>query len=131
MDRLLDEGRTGPLYLKQPRIAQIVDDAICDRASRVHELHSYVVMSNHVHMLFTPMRPVSEIMQSLKRYTAREANKLLGLTGQAFWQEESYDRLVRGAAEFRKIARYIEMNPVKAGLAATAAAFPYTSAGAD
>src|SRR5690242_4719386 len=59
MDRLLDEGRTGPLYLKQPRIAQIVDDAICDRASRVYELHSYVVMSNHVHMLFTPMRPVS------------------------------------------------------------------------
>jgi hypothetical protein len=56
---------------------------------------------------------------------------MLGLTGQIFWQHESYDRLVRTAEEFRKVARYIEMNPVNAGLVASPCEFPWSSAGAD
>src|ERR1035441_6286190 len=39
-------------------------------------------------------------MQSLKRFTARESNRILGLTGQPFWQDESYDRQVRNEREF-------------------------------
>ena len=66
-------------------------------------------------------------MQSLKRFTAREANRMLGRTGQAFWQEESYDRLVRDETEFRRITRYIEMNPVNAGLAVSPEEFPWSS----
>jgi hypothetical protein len=54
---------------------------------------------------------------------------MLGLTGQAFWQDESYDRLVRNDSEFERIAHYIEMNPVKAGLAAVPEEFPWSSAG--
>jgi hypothetical protein len=38
------------------------------------------------------------------------------LTGKAFWQEESYDRVVRDEREFGRIAEYIDMNPVAAGL---------------
>jgi len=63
-------------------------------------------------------------MQSLKRFTAREGNRILALTGQPFWQDESYDRLVRNAADFQRIARHIEMNPVKAGLAAKPDDYP-------
>ena len=95
------------------------------------ELHNYVVMANHVHLLITPRVNVSRLMQSLKRFTAREGNRMLGLTGQTFWQHESYDRLVRTAEEFRKIARYIEMNPVSAGLVASPCEFAWSSAGAD
>ena len=68
-------------------------------------------------------------MQSLKRFTAREGNRLLGLTGQPFWQDESYDRLVRNGTEFERIWHYIEMNPVQAGLAATPDEFQWSSAG--
>ena len=64
----------------------------------------------------------------MKRFTAREGNRLLGLTGQPFWQEERFDRLVRNDAEFGRIARYIEMNPVRAGLVETPEAFPWPSA---
>jgi hypothetical protein len=53
---------------------------------------------------------------------------VIGLTGRAFWQEESYDRLVRHEREFVNIANYIEMNPVSAGLCATPEDFPYSSA---
>ena len=67
-------------------------------------------------------------MQSLKRFTAREGNRILGLTGQPFWQDETYDRLVRNQIEFERIAHYIEMNPVKAGLAARPEEFAWSSA---
>jgi len=68
-------------------------------------------------------------MRSLKRFTVGEANRILGLIGQAFWQDESYDRLVRDEDEFHRIARYTEMNPVNAGLVATPEEFPWSSAG--
>ncbi len=93
-----------------------------------YEIHAYVVMANHVHLLITPRIEVSKFMQSLKRFTAREGNRMLGLTGQPFWQEESYDRLVRNPEEFERIARYIEHNPVKAGLVKEPADFLWSSA---
>ena len=128
MDRLLDNARCGPLYLGQPEIATIVVDAIRYRNGGPYRLHNYVVMANHVHLLISPRVPVSRLMQSLKRFTAREANRILGLTGRPFWQDESYDRLVRNKVEFERIAGYIEMNPVRAGLVATPEEFPWSSA---
>ena len=92
MDRLLDNACIGPLYLRQPEIAERVVDAIRHRDGQAYQLHTYVVMPNHVHLLITPRAPLSKLMQSLKRFTAREANRILGLTGQPFWQDESYDR---------------------------------------
>ena len=131
MDRLLDNARTGPLYLRQPELAAMVVEAIRYRQECLghYQLHAYVVMANHVHLLITPYVEVSRLMQSLKRFTAREGNRMLGLTGQPFWQDESYDRLVRDRAEFQRIVRYIETNPVKAGLAANPEDFPWSSAG--
>lgn len=67
-------------------------------------------------------------MQSLKRFTAREGNRIVGLTGQPFWQDESYDRLVRNEREFERAVHYIESNPVTASLAATPEEFPWSSA---
>jgi REP element-mobilizing transposase RayT len=130
MDRLLDNARTAPLYLRQREIAGMVAEAIQfqERALGHYQLHSYVVMANHVHLLVTPAVKVSKLTQSLKRFTAREGNRMLGLTGKSFWQEESYDRLVRDETEFRRIARYIENNPVKAGLVKTPEEFLWSSA---
>ena len=53
---------------------------------------------------------------------------MLGLTGRPFWQDESFDRLVRNDAEFERIVDYIERNPVMAGLAATPEEYPWSSA---
>jgi putative transposase len=129
MDRLLAEASAGPFYLKRADIAQMVVEAIQFRDPGQYVLHSFVVMPNHVHMLITPKISVAEIMQSLKRFTARQANRMLGLTGSPFWQDESYDRLVRSAEEFERIARYIEMNPVNAGLISECGQFPWCSSG--
>jgi len=128
MDRLLNRASTGPLSLRNPEIAAMTVEAIHFRDRKQYGLPSYVVMPNHVHLLITPLIEISKVMQSLKRFTAREGNRILNLIGQPFWQEESYDRLVRDETELQRITRYIEMNPVHAGLAAIPEEFPWSSA---
>ena len=67
-------------------------------------------------------------MQSLKGFTAREANRILNRTGRKFWQAESYDHWVRDDTELERIAAYIENNPVKAGLVDCPGEFRWSSA---
>jgi REP element-mobilizing transposase RayT len=93
-----------------------------------YELHAFVVMPNHVHLLITPSVPLRKLTKSLKSITARRANEMLGLTGTTFWQEESYDHTVRDRREFANIWRYIECNPVRAGLTTAADDFRWSSA---
>jgi putative transposase len=58
---------------------------------------------------------VTKILQDLKRFTARECNKILNRSG-TFWQHESYDHVVRDYDELQRIVKYVLNNPVKAGL---------------
>ena len=92
-------------------------------------LHAFVVMPNHVHVLLTPSIALPKLTKSLKGITAKRANLFLGLTGNCFWQEESYDHQVRHDREFEQIRRYIENNPVRAGLVQEASAYRWSSAG--
>jgi putative DNA methylase len=86
LDRLLDLMTAGPLHLRRPEFAGMVVEALRHHDQDLHHyhLHSYVVMPNHVHLLITPEVPVSKLMQSLKRFTGREGNRLLDVTGQPF-----------------------------------------------
>jgi REP element-mobilizing transposase RayT len=129
-DRLLDRSVSGPCYLSHDGVAQVVVDAIHYNAAELkhYELHAYAVMPNHVHLLITPLVEPRLLMRSLKGITAKRANQLLNRTGQTFWQEESYDHLVRNGLEFERIQSYIGLNPVKAGLAATPEEFKWSSA---
>jgi REP element-mobilizing transposase RayT len=68
------------------------------------------------------------ITRSIKSYSAREANAILGRTGEPFWQIESYDHWVRNSDQFEKIVQYIEFNPVKAGLVAHPEEWRWSSA---
>jgi putative DNA methylase len=132
MDRLLDQAGASPQYLRIPAIAEMVADAIHYNARNLshYELHAFVVMPNHIHLLITPAVPLPTLTRSLKNITALRANQALGLAGQPFWQDESYDRVVRNEAEFERIRTYIEANPVRAGLAAEPNEYRWSSAGA-
>jgi hypothetical protein len=129
IDRQLDQARSGPVYLCQEPIASLVVDSMKRGADLGHyQLGPYVVMPNHVHVLLLPLVPPSRLLKSLKGSTAREANRLLGRTGEPFWQRESYDHWVGDEAEWNRIAAYIENNPVKVGLAARAEEYRWSSA---
>ena len=130
MDRILDGALNGPSYLRMPEIAEVVMAALRAGESRFgrYQIHSYVVMPNHVHALVTPDVVAAQWLGPLKGFTAHEANRILGQRGRHFWQDESYDRLVRSDREFDRIRNYIEQNPVKAGLVAAAEEFRWSSA---
>ena len=117
IERHLDQG-TGECHLRRPGIADMVADALQHFHTRQYLLDDWVVMPNHVHVILWPMPDLtlSEILKSRKRHTARQANLILGRTGETFWQRESYDHWIRGDEEKSRIRRYIRMNPVKAGL---------------
>ena len=121
-DDYLDATTDGPHWLKEPEVAQLVCKSLHYRDGDVYDLDTFCIMSNHGHLLFTPLEEgngryhsLSSIMHSLKIYTALNANNILGREGQ-FWQHESYDHFVRNEKERKRIRQYILNNPVKAGL---------------
>ncbi len=130
MDKLLDQPASGPLFLRIPEIAAMVMTAIQDGDRRFHryELHAFVVMPNHVHLLVTSKTPAAHWLRSLKGFTGHEASGMLLLNGIPFWQDESYDRLIRNDREFAGARRYIEGNPVKAGLVGKPEEYRWSSA---
>jgi REP element-mobilizing transposase RayT len=87
-------------------------------------------MANHVHVFLKPKSnaTLASITKNLKGFTAREANRHLERTGERFWQDESFDHWCRDRTEFFRIVRYIENNPVKAGLVELAEDWPWSSA---
>jgi putative transposase len=129
MDRYMDRASSGPVFLKQEAIAQLVADSLFRGVGLGHyKIAAFVVMANHVHLLLLPLIPASQLLKALKGCTAREANRLLERTGEHFWQRESYDHFVRDDAEFSRIIAYIENNPVKAGLVCSPEDYVWSSA---
>ncbi len=108
----------GVNYLTIQTIAEIVKSPIEFLNNKEYKVICYSIMPNHVHLVFELLdgnKGISKIMQSIKRYSARKANIVLNRSGQ-FWQDESYDRLIRNEQELYNIVKYVLMNPVKAGL---------------
>ena len=138
-EKNLDSAESGPVWLKDDRVAKEVAESLHYRDGKVYCLDAYCIMSNHVHVVFTPLamqssrtdvvnstenigqteslcyNTLSSIMQSLKGYTAYKANRLLRRSG-GFWQQESYDHVIRDASEWQRIVTYVLNNPAKAGL---------------
>jgi REP element-mobilizing transposase RayT len=125
----LDKG-VGACWLKRSDIAEIVARALRFFDGERYQLDAWVVMPNHVHIVLWPIpnHTVSEIAQSVKRYTAREANKVLGRTGETFWQPEPYDHWIRNDEEHARCCRYVLNNPVKARLCAAPEDWRWSSA---
>ena len=118
-ERTLDSFRTGPTWLAKPAVAEIVENALLygQAALRFYVLEAYVIMPNHVHALLHPKVPLPRVTKGIKGVSSREANAVLDRIGKPFWQDESFDHWVRDLAQLERIRTYIEMNPVKAGLA--------------
>jgi REP element-mobilizing transposase RayT len=136
-DVALATSRQGPRWLADSCIAALIAESLHYRDGQVYTLYAFCVMPNHVHLICTPLEKadgtyhsLTAILHSLKRYTAREANRILGRQG-TFWQQESYDHVVRDEGEFERIVLYVLNNPVKAGLASNWEEWPWSYCRAD
>src|ERR1700722_2117486 len=118
--------------LRDPRIAAVVADALEQGESeyRLYQRFAWVIMPNHVHVVMRPLRPLPAVMRWIKGPTAHSANLLLTRTGQPLLQYETYDHVIRNSDELKRLIRYVERNPVRAGLATTIENWPWSSAGA-
>jgi REP element-mobilizing transposase RayT len=107
----------GSCWLQNEKIAVIVANAMKYFDGDRYHLFAWCVMSNHVHAIVQPVgkHKLSEILYSWKSYTSKEANKILGRSGQ-FWQTEYFDRLIRDPDEFEYSVDYVLNNPKQAGL---------------
>jgi REP element-mobilizing transposase RayT len=128
IERHLDMG-IGECLLGIREVAAMVQEALLHRHGKQYNLICWCVMPNHIHFMFRPKSgySLSEIMQGLKSYTAHEANRMLGRTGQ-FWQQDYFDRFIRDHDHFMKVLDYVELNPVRAGLCESKYDWPYGSA---
>ena len=91
-------------------------------------VHAYVLMTNHVHLLATPLKPESlpRMMQSVGRRYVRSVNIRYRRTG-TLWEGRYRAAPIDSDAHFLACSRYIELNPVRAGIAAAPAAYPWSS----
>ena len=127
LEAYLDRGR-GECHLRVPKVARLVEDALKFFHGQRYELRAWTVMPNHVHVLFkTNVMPMSRIVEDWKKFTAKEANKVLGRRG-AFWQADYWDTYIRNAEHERKSRHYVESNPAKAFLVRDPTKWPWSSA---
>ena len=112
----LDVGY-GSCVLRQPDCAKIVADTLHFFDGVRLSMISFVVMPNHAHALFVqnPDWLIEKVLQSWKRYSCREINKVLKRSG-SLWLKDYFDRLVRNEIHFANCVRYIRHNPRKANL---------------
>jgi REP element-mobilizing transposase RayT len=103
--------------LKRAKIASVVEDALLRSDGVTFRLHAWVIMPNHAHLLYSPVEgfPLKQVMKTLKGSSSYQANRILGRTG-SFWMADYHDRFIRDQVHFDRAVRYIERNPVKAGL---------------
>lgn len=114
--------RTANSFILPEQTRQIVLESCKFHKDKKYDLYACVVMPDHAHLILQPLEKMaeqyyslSEIMHSIKSYSANQINKLLNRTG-TVWQDESFDRIVRDKHELMEKMNYIVNNPAKRGL---------------
>ena len=127
---LLDAGH-GCCSLRQARCANIVQDCLLFGDDERYRLLAWVVMPNHVHALIEQKEgwPLSKVVQGWKGYSSREIHRLDAGAMRPLWQRDYWDRFIRDEGHFRAVKRYIENNPVRAGLVGSAEQWRWSSSG--
>ena len=116
LEEYFDRG-AGACSLRDPRIGEVVAEALRFWEGKRYRLLAWCVMPNHVHVVcrLLPGQELSKVLLGWKSFTARKANEILGRSG-VFWQREYYDRLIRDGDELERAVRYVVSNPERAGL---------------
>ena len=102
----------GECLLQEERVRRVVAEAIGHFHGSRYQLHAFVIMPNHVHVLLSPLAgySVQDIVGSWKVYSARAVNRLLHRSG-PLWERACFDHMVRNADSFREKLDYILRNP--------------------
>ena len=106
----------------------LIDTLYFYRGEGRFELHEFVIMPDHFHLIITPEEriPLEKAVQYIKGGYATVARRELGLSG--VWQPKPTNHRIRDAADYEKHRDYIFDNPVRAGLSPYPEDYPFSSA---
>ena len=115
IEKCLDKGY-GESFLRRPEFANIVQESLQHFDGHRYHLYAWSIMPNHVHVIVEPVggHEIEKIVHTWKSFTAHRMNKILNRMGQ-FWQQESYDHIIRSEKEYWFQIEYVWNNPEKAG----------------
>jgi putative transposase len=110
IEHWLDEG-IGSCLFADPEARRVLEECLmCFDGDRVFH-QAWVIMPNHVHLLFSPRVPMGKLIQAWKAHSAR----MLGMG--SIWQRDYRDTMIRDDSHYLNVLRYIRRNPLKAKLA--------------
>ena len=118
-----------PCFFAEQDYRRYLQDLAETAAEHGCRIHAYVLMTNHVHLLMTPMQEeqgISETMQALGRRYVRYINKTYRRTG-TLWEGRFKASLVDSETHLLTCMRYIELNPVRAGMVAHPGEYRWSS----
>jgi len=104
-------------------------EKLADACRKYHcNIHAYVLMTNHVHLLVTPYTEngISKVMQSLGRYYVQYFNYFYNRTG-TLWEGRYKATLIDSERYLLTCSRYIELNPVRAQMTSHPSEYPWSS----
>jgi len=121
-----------PCFLAEPDYRRYLEDLQATAEKSACRIHAYVLMTNHVHLLVTPMQElgIAEMMQALGRRYVYYINKTYRRTG-TLWEGRYKASLVDSDAYLLTCMRYIELNPVRAEMVNHAGEYKWSSYGAN
>ncbi|NYE61694.1 putative transposase [Duganella sp. 1224] len=92
------------------------------------DVHAYVLMSNHVHLLLTPAftRSAGDLMKAVGQRYTQYVNRNYGRTG-SLWEGRFRSCIIQDRHYLLNCYRYIELNPVRAQMTTHPAAYPWSS----
>jgi REP element-mobilizing transposase RayT len=116
LEKWMDRGH-GACWLALPQIAGLVENHLLAEDGDAYMLLGWTLMPNHVHIVaeFADDALVGKVVKAWKGAAAVLANETLERSGR-FWFSDYWDRYIRDTAHLRNVIRYIDQNPVKAGL---------------
>jgi REP element-mobilizing transposase RayT len=121
----------GSCVLRQPELAGILQESLLHFEGNRYRLRAWCIMPNHVHVVVKPLAgwTLKKVLHTWKSFAATKIGRALGRSG-PLWERESFDHLIRRLEHVAKFVRYVERNPVEAGLCARPQDWSYSSCGA-
>ena len=128
---VIQRGNNRQAIFANPENRQALLDLMTESAKRFEvDVHAYVLMDNHIHLLLTPRTDdgLPLMMQAVGRRYVRYFNDLQGRTG-TLWEGRYRSTVIEAERFLLACMAYIDLNPVRAGLVAQAGDYPWSSYG--
>lgn len=106
IERWLDQGH-GSCLLRNSANRMILEGVMREGEGCAARFEAWVIMPNHVHLLFAPLRPMAELIKIWKGVSARKIGQ------GSIWQKNYRDTLIRDSIHYANAVRYIRRNPAK------------------